>query len=458
MAINFPDTSGQPTNGSYTFTVSGTTYSWDGESWNALGSTLTRDLGELTDVDLTTAPTTGEVLKYNGTIWTAATDAEGGSSLSNIVDSAQGVNVTGKVATTDGMDIDIGGSINAAGTSIDFQNTTISFSGATIGGLTGTIKDATIITWTLTANGTTDYVFSGNGFPTSQNDPDLYLVRGETYRFFNNTGGHPFRIQSTTATSGGGTKYDSGVQNSDGTVNDAGNGVTLTFVVPMDAPDTLYYQCTSHPNMFGTINVLSAGSSGSIAIGDDDGTKTTSLKIGDDADLTLSYDGTAGVLTSFIESDSLIVRTKSTPNENYITCLKDGPVELYYDDIKKLSTSAEGVTVLGSVSDTKGELRTLPLNEKSSNYILVTDDAGKAVFFTASTGTITIPNGVFSPGHLITIINDTGTTQTIVQGTGLTMYYTADGSTGNRQATQRSSTTILFKDTSIAYISGTGLT
>ena len=154
------------------------------------------------------------------------------------------------------MDIDIGGSINAAGTSIDFQNTTISFSGASIGGLTGTIKDATIITWTLTANGSTDYIFSGDGFPTSQNDPNLYLVRGETYRFVNNTGGHPFRIQSTTSSSGGGTKYDDGVQNSDGTVNDAGNGVTLTFVVPMDAPDTLYYQCTSHPNMFGTINIL----------------------------------------------------------------------------------------------------------------------------------------------------------------------------------------------------------
>ena len=69
--------------------------------------------------------------------------------------------------------------------------------GASIGGLTSTIKDVTIITWTLTANGSTDYVFSGDGFPTSQNDPDLYLVRGETYRFVNNTGGHPFRIQST---------------------------------------------------------------------------------------------------------------------------------------------------------------------------------------------------------------------------------------------------------------------
>tara|TARA_A100001035_G_scaffold258538_1_gene235328 strand:+ start:142 stop:3348 length:3207 start_codon:yes stop_codon:yes gene_type:complete len=60
--------------------------------------------------------------------------------LANISDNAQGVAVTGKVATTDGMDIDIGGSINAAGTSIDFQNTTISFTGASIGGLQSTIN------------------------------------------------------------------------------------------------------------------------------------------------------------------------------------------------------------------------------------------------------------------------------------------------------------------------------
>ena len=78
MAINFPSTAGQPTNGSYTFTVSGITYSWDGASWNALGANVTSTLGELTDVDLSTAPTTGQVLKYNGTNWYAA--ADGGSS------------------------------------------------------------------------------------------------------------------------------------------------------------------------------------------------------------------------------------------------------------------------------------------------------------------------------------------------------------------------------------------
>jgi len=38
MAINFPSTTGQPTNGSYTYTVAGITYSWDGSSWAAAGA------------------------------------------------------------------------------------------------------------------------------------------------------------------------------------------------------------------------------------------------------------------------------------------------------------------------------------------------------------------------------------------------------------------------------------
>ena len=38
MAINFPSTAGQPTDGSYTYNVSGLTYSWDGSSWRAAGA------------------------------------------------------------------------------------------------------------------------------------------------------------------------------------------------------------------------------------------------------------------------------------------------------------------------------------------------------------------------------------------------------------------------------------
>ena len=38
MAINFPSTAGQATDGSYTYTVAGITYSWDGTSWSAAGA------------------------------------------------------------------------------------------------------------------------------------------------------------------------------------------------------------------------------------------------------------------------------------------------------------------------------------------------------------------------------------------------------------------------------------
>ncbi len=38
MAINFPSTAGQPTDGSYTYTVAGLTYVWNGTSWAAAGA------------------------------------------------------------------------------------------------------------------------------------------------------------------------------------------------------------------------------------------------------------------------------------------------------------------------------------------------------------------------------------------------------------------------------------
>lgn len=87
---------------------------------------------------------------------------------------------------------------------------------------------------------TTDYV-SGNN-----SDPTLTLIRGFTY-IFNCSGasGHPFRI--TASSSWLGAQFNTGVTGQDT------NGGTLTFKVPMDAPATLYYMCTQHPNMVGTL-------------------------------------------------------------------------------------------------------------------------------------------------------------------------------------------------------------
>ena len=107
-------------------------------------------------------------------------------------------------------------------------------------------------TWTLTANGTTDYIFAGPGFAGTETDPTIYVVRGQTYKFKNEMGAHPFQIQSTQGA--GGTAYNDGITN-----NAVSNG-TLTWLVRMDAPSTLYYQCTSHADMNGTIYVLDEGS------------------------------------------------------------------------------------------------------------------------------------------------------------------------------------------------------
>lgn len=100
--------------------------------------------------------------------------------------------------------------------------------------------------WTLSANGTNDYTFTGIGFTQTTNDPVLYLARGNVYEFVNNSGGgHPFQIRI----SNGGAAYSDGVTN-----NGSATG-TIKFEVPFNAPNTLYYQCTNHSAMGNVINI-----------------------------------------------------------------------------------------------------------------------------------------------------------------------------------------------------------
>ena len=100
--------------------------------------------------------------------------------------------------------------------------------------------------WTVGSNGSSDYTFTGIGFTQTTNDPDLHLVRGQTYEFLNNSGGsHPFEIR----TSAGGQAYNHGVTN-----NGASSGV-IKFQVPYNAPTSLVYQCTAHGGMVGNIYI-----------------------------------------------------------------------------------------------------------------------------------------------------------------------------------------------------------
>ena len=201
-----------------------------------------------------------------------------GSQLTNIVASGSGIEVqdSGSVVGTAGT-INFANNLNVSSLSLGIVTVTATGGGSgittenvvadtlevtgitTLGVVTsvtsieatkyyGDTSDAVSGRWTLGNNGTNDYTFTGPGLIGTENDPTIYVQRGMTYQFVNNMGAHPFRIQSTVNGSTG-TQYNDGITN-----NDVSNG-TLTWNVQFDAPETLYYQCTVHPNMGGRIIV-----------------------------------------------------------------------------------------------------------------------------------------------------------------------------------------------------------
>lgn len=227
------------------------------------------NIDSLIDVDTTTtAPTINQVLKWNGTNWIPSDDVAGIASI-NVFETIAGD--TGSITADNQTDtLNIVGGTNISTTIVD-DTLTIDFSGTvstSFSGLTDTnislasqgnsiYWDGTdwvnvispVIWWELSANGSNDYLFAGPGFNGSVADPNLYVYRGFTYAFDNTVNGsvHPFIIQSTQGI--GGTQYTNGQSGS--------NTGVLYWTVPMDAPNTLYYQCSQHALMNGTITVVS---------------------------------------------------------------------------------------------------------------------------------------------------------------------------------------------------------
>ena len=223
----------------------------------------------LGDVDTTTAaPTTNQVLKWNGTNWAPGDDAAGIASINTFATVTGDTGTTTANSQTDTLTISGGTNIT---TTVSGDTLTVDFSGTlttTLAALTDTdvtgitqgdslywngtdwiVTRSPIMWWELGSNQASDFTFSGPGFTGAVSDPTIYVHRGFTYAFDNTSNGasHPFRIQSTQGLTG--NAYTTG---------QTGSGTSvLYFTVPMDAPAQLYYQCTSHAAMNGTINVVS---------------------------------------------------------------------------------------------------------------------------------------------------------------------------------------------------------
>ena len=225
----------------------------------------------LKDIDITTAaPTEGQVLKWSvsGGKFVPGDDAAGASQQNLWATVGGDTGTTSANTTTDTLTIAGGTNITTA---VSGDTLTVNFDGTlvtTLASLTDvdvssvvqgdslfwngtqwTKTRSPITWWELGSNGSTDYTVDGPGFASATNDPTLYVSRGFTYAFDNTTmgGAHPFRIQSTQGLTG--TPYTAG---------QSGSGTSVLYwTVAMDAPTTLYYQCTLHASMQGQINVVS---------------------------------------------------------------------------------------------------------------------------------------------------------------------------------------------------------
>ena len=102
-----------------------------------------------------------------------------------------------------------------------------------------------------------NYIFSGLRISGTAYDPNIIVYRGETYNFVVDATGHPFYI-----TTDSGSGYISGSYVGEYTTGITGSRTdvgTVAWTVDATAPDTLYYFCGNHGNMFGTISVRDVG-------------------------------------------------------------------------------------------------------------------------------------------------------------------------------------------------------
>lgn len=269
--------------------------------------------------------------------------------------------------------------------------------------------------YVLGASGTNHYTFTGKGLTGAVNDPTLTLSRGHTYIFENRSGGHPFYIKTSIANGGTNDAYNTGVTN-----NGGGNGTEIVFTVPHDAPDTLYYQCSSHSTMAGQL---------SIGVTDD---SITEVKLdihnapsGTDKFLAYTSNGLEWVVPSYIA--------------NTDTQLTEEQVEDFVGGMLTGNTET-GITVTyedsdGTIDFVVDDTTKLPLAGGTVTGALVLDDSVGATITAATSSTgITLDFGA-SVHHSVTLAHNTtfAAPSNQVVGQSGSIIITQDG-TGSRTA------------------------
>jgi len=159
-------------------------------------------------------------------------------------------------------------------------------------------------------------------------------------------------------------------------------------------------------------------------------------------------DGTQTVNSSARVNGSLVVANTITANS----------ISTSFMNVTNVNVSSIIVETLSSntvVRDSKGDVRDLPLNIRTTPYALTIGDTGEVI---STNTTIFVPNNVFFSGNAVSIVNNSASSITVTQNSSVTMHLSGTATTGNRTLAQRGIATILCIAANTFIISGSGLT
>ena len=314
--------------------------------------------------------------------------------LANIVDNAQGVVVTGKVAA-DSLDIGTGGAINASTATLDFTHTLVNFSGANVGGLSDTIQDE--VDFHLNKSNSSGQTIISDGQVLSWN-----ATGG-----LQGTGDYEWVAQS----SGGGGGGSASIEISETAPSSPTAGtmwfdssVGKTFIYYNDGNTSQWVQM--NPSSSGTLTVGSSApaspSTGEQWYNTNDGALYIYYNDGDSS----QWVGVSGPAGPAGESGAVTIGdnppSSPTDGQQWFDS-SDGSLYIYYND----GTSNQWVATSGPASVASTSSSWL---EKNANYTVV---AGEKLLVDCSGGakTITLPVSA-NMGDEIRIIDATGNAST----------------------------------------------
>ena len=156
-------------------------------------------------------------------------------------------------SATVGNNLTVTSTTTSANVNVTGIATVVNFNATGISTIVQPADSNPMANWTITNNSASAYRFTGPGQSGTEDNPNIYLVRGHRYIFRHNaTSSHPIQIRFAS----GGSAYTDGVTYSDTGNNRTTDGNNLIFNVQHDAPAQLFYQCTAHGGMVGNIYIV----------------------------------------------------------------------------------------------------------------------------------------------------------------------------------------------------------